>query len=224
MNNVVCYTCITDRYDSLKQPLVVSKDIDYVYFTDNLSLQSNIWQIRPIPDELRNLSNVKKQRVIKICPHRYLREYDISIWIDGSMQVQGDLQKFIQQYDLYKCPLYTRIHPSRHCIYDEAEACMRMNKGSCQEIVEQISKYKKEGYPENAGMVETGILLRKHNDMKCQMFDNMWASELLLHSHRDQLSFNYVCWKMHFIPGCLNSEFSIYGDRANTFKLYRHGR
>lgn len=44
---------------------------------------------------------------------------------------------------------------------------MRMNKGSCQEIVEQISKYRKEGYPENAGMVETGILLRKHNDMKC---------------------------------------------------------
>lgn len=69
----------------------MSKDIDYICFTDNIDLLSDIWQIRLIPDELRNLSNVKKQRVIKICPHRYLREYDISIWIDGSMQVQGDL-------------------------------------------------------------------------------------------------------------------------------------
>lgn len=84
MNKIVCYTCITGGYDSLKDPLVVSKGIDYICFTDNTFLRSKIWQTRLIPKELNYLSNVKKQRIVKICPHRYLKEYDISIWVDGS--------------------------------------------------------------------------------------------------------------------------------------------
>ena len=222
MNNVVCYTCVTGGYDTLKQPLKVSKGIDYVCFTDDASLQSDVWKIKLIPDDLKNLSNVKKQRIIKICPHRYLKEYDISIWIDGNIQIKGDLQNFIQQYDLSVCPLYTRVHPSRRCIYDEAEACIGMRKGSPYEIMQQVSKYRKEGYPVKAGMVETNIILRKHNDIKCQLIDNLWASELLMNSHRDQLSFNYVCWKMHFIPGILKNEFKINANQ--TFRIYRHGR
>lgn len=84
MNKIVCYTCITGGYDRLKEPLVVSKGIDYICFTDNPFLKSKVWQARPIPKELDYLSNVKKQRIVKICPHRYLKEYDISIWVDGS--------------------------------------------------------------------------------------------------------------------------------------------
>lgn len=68
----VVYTCITGGYDSLKDPLVVSKDVDYICFTDNMNLISNVWHIWPIPNELKLLSDVKKQRIVKICPHRYL--------------------------------------------------------------------------------------------------------------------------------------------------------
>lgn len=220
MNNIVCYTCVTGGYDYVRQPIVVSKDIDYVCFTDNMQLKSNIWQIRPIPNQLNNLSNVKKQRIIKICPHKYLKEYDISIWVDGNIEIKADLNEFIQQYDLDKCPFYTRIHPSRKCIYEEAEACIRMKKDNAATIYSQIDKYKKEGYPKNIGMVETCVILRKHNDKICQLIDNYWASELLLHSHRDQLSFNYVCWKMHFLPGILKNEFKI--NLNQTFRIYRH--
>ena len=37
-----------------------------------------------MPQELDGLSNVKKQRMVKICPHKWLREYDFSVWVDGS--------------------------------------------------------------------------------------------------------------------------------------------
>ena len=82
---VAVYTCITGGYDSLKDPLVVNKDVDYICFTDNARLNSNVWKIRSIPEELKMLSNVKKQRIVKICPHRYLPEYDVSVWIDGNI-------------------------------------------------------------------------------------------------------------------------------------------
>jgi hypothetical protein len=45
----------------------------------------------PIPKELQYLSDVKKQRVVKICPHRYLKEYDISIWVDGNFSIVGSI-------------------------------------------------------------------------------------------------------------------------------------
>lgn len=52
----VCYTCITGNYDKLHDPLVVPHDIDFICFTNNQQLKSNIWKIRSIPQELDNLS------------------------------------------------------------------------------------------------------------------------------------------------------------------------
>lgn len=71
-------------------------------------------------------------------------------------------------------------------------------------------------------MVETCVLLRKHNDERCVLVDNAWATELLEQSHRDQLSFNYVCWKQGFLPGYLTNEFGI-NDNA-FFRMSRHGK
>ncbi|MBP5784376.1 MAG: DUF616 domain-containing protein [Methanobrevibacter sp.] len=59
--------------------------MDYICFNDKFKDQNGAWKIVPIPDDLKYLSNVKKQRVLKICPHRYLNEYDVSIWVDGNI-------------------------------------------------------------------------------------------------------------------------------------------
>lgn len=225
---IVCYTCITGGYDSLKvvlgQTPETLQQVDFICFTDDQNLAQLGWKIQPIPIDLNWLSNVKKQRIIKICPHRYLQDYDISIWVDGSFQICGDLLNFIQKYDLDKTPFYTRIHPVRKCVYEEAKACISLKKDSKEVIKKQIDRYRAENYPKNAGMFETGIILRKHIDKKCQLVCNHWASELLVGSCRDQLSLNYTCWKEHFLPGCLNTEFNMYKSREKTFRLYSHGR
>lgn len=219
MNKIVCYTCITNQYDRLKEPISVQQGIDYICFSDQ-PVFSTTWKWMPIPDDLKYLSKVKQQRIIKICPHRYLPNYDISIWIDGSILICGNLLDFISQYDLDANPIYSRIHPTRKCIYDEADACIGLKKDRIDTIQNQISKYKNENYPKNIGMVETGILLRKHNDKKCMMIDNAWAVELLNNSCRDQLSFNYICWKNKFVPGYLTKQLYI---NNQFFRIERHG-
>lgn len=221
-NKIVCYTCITGGYDNLIQPQIYSPNIDFICFTDNMHIQSGIWQLKQIPDDLKYLSNVKKQRIIKICAHRYLKEYDISIWVDGNIKIKDDLNKFIVQYDLDKNQIYTRIHPCRNCIYDEAEACINMSKDTSNAIKTQIEKYKQENYPKHIGMVETGILLRKHNAIECQLLCNAWATELLKYSHRDQLSFNYVCWKNKYVCGIMKNEFKLISNGNKFFEWSRH--
>ena len=216
---VVCYTCITGNYDKLIDPVMKSPGIDYICFSDS-DFKSNIWKIRQIPDELDGLSKVKQQRIVKICPHKFLPEYDVSIWVDGNIEIIGELNDFISQYDL-TIPLYTRIHPTRNCIYDEADACINLGKGNVDQIKSQVNSYADQGYPKRIGMAETNILVRDHNDIHCKLVCNAWATELLLNSHRDQLSFNYVCWKNHFLPGYLINEFDMRNNKF--FRLRKHG-
>lgn len=96
-----------------------------------------------------------------------MKEYDISIWVDGNIEIQRDLVSFIKQYDLDKCPLYVRVHPCRRCIYEEAKACIALGKDSKEVIENQIAKYRDDGYPANAGMFETCVVLRQHVNTKC---------------------------------------------------------
>lgn len=194
-NKKVVYTCITGGYDSLLEPKYITPDFDYVCFTDNPSLTSSTWDIRPIPQELESLSKVKQQRYIKINPHKLLGEYDISIWVDGSVQLKGDLNKFIGESLERGVSIYVPTHPSRDCIYAEAKAVLSMRKDTKEIVNPQMERYEKEGFPKKYGLLQSNILLRKHNNPDCIKLMEDWFNELKDNSHRDQLSFNYVSWK-----------------------------
>lgn len=88
MNKVVVYTCITGDYDKLIDPQFIDSGVDYICYTNNNTLNSNVWQIRPIPTDLDYLTQVKKQRYIKINAHVMLPEYDISVWVDGNIIIR----------------------------------------------------------------------------------------------------------------------------------------
>ena len=157
-----------------------------------------MWDIKPIPEELQYLSKVKQQRCIKICPHKYLSEYDTSIWVDGSIDIIGDVNVFLKK----ECNeddkiIYIPEHPNRNCIYQEGITCINMKKDTINNIDPQIDKYKKENYPQKNGLVQSNIVIRKHNNKSCIEVMELWKEELIKHSHRDQLSFNYSLWKLN---------------------------
>lgn len=195
INKKVIYTCITGDYDDLKDPQYISEGFDYVCFTDNLELKSNIWEIRPLPIECEELSQVKKQRYVKINPHLLLNEYDISIWTDGCVSLIGDLNELVNSVIEDDISVYVPKHPIRNCIYKEAKAVVEIKKDTSDIVKSQIERYKQEGFPSEYGLLQSNILIRKHNEKDCIRLMEAWFDELKCNSHRDQLSFNYVLWK-----------------------------
>ena len=195
---IVVYTCITGGYDDLKKLSNVTPGVDYICFTDNKDLKSDIWKIRPIPEELLTYSKVKQQRGVKILQHRYLPEYDISIWVDANMDVKGNLNDYLKNFDFNKYSVFIPEHPARKCIYKEKTACVSLKKITGDGIKladKQMARYKAEKFPENDGLVQTNIVIRKHNTEYCKKLMELWWNELKDYSHRDQLSFNYALWK-----------------------------
>lgn len=190
----VIYTCITGNYDTLIEPEKLSEGFDYVCFTNNNDIESKIWEIRPIPQELEYLSNVKQQRCIKINPHKYLPEYNLSIWVDANVSLKKDVNKYIEDNCQDGC-VFIGKHPTRDCIYEEQKSVILMKKDTHKNTDEQINRYKKEGFPKHYGLVQSCIVIRRHNDEGCKRLMNCWWKELEKGSHRDQLSFDYARWK-----------------------------
>ena len=191
---IVVYTCVTGGYDNLIKPFKVDC-VDYVCFTDNMGVDPKGWELRPIPEELKDLSKVKQQRMIKVLPHKYLPEYDISIWVDGSVEVKADVKEFIKPFIYDGHCIFIPEHPVRNCIYKERDAVKALKKDTTDLPDRQMKKYKEEGYPERNGLVQSNIMVRWHNDEDCVKVMEIWAKEIRELSHRDQLSFNYALWK-----------------------------
>lgn len=194
---IAIYTAITDGFDSIKPPLFTAPDCDYICFTDNPSVRAEGWQIRPLPQSCtpQGLDGNRLAKHPKVMPHLYLSDYDISIWIDGSYQIVEDFpaiaRRALQKYNL-ACFQHPEKRPS---VFHEAEECIRVGKGDAQQIREQIARYKAEGFNRADGIPACGVLMRRHMEADVIKLMDVWWDEISNGSERDQISFDYACWK-----------------------------
>ncbi len=194
------YTGITARYDGLKpQPLEMLQGCGQVAFLDAPTQEAHAgryrgWEIRRL--ETRAGDPHRAVRFAKINAHRVLPQAQYSLWIDASIGIVCPFPLprlaglFLRDTDL--CVFR---HHVRHSIYEEATACLAAALDDPATIDAQISRYRKEGLPEDSGLIEAPILLRRHTPQMRNLNEAWWA-EVARGSRRDQLSLNYVAWKL----------------------------
>lgn len=192
MNKICVYTCITGNYDNLIEIKNMETNIDYICFTNNENLTSSTWTIKYINEDLDNLTLARK---VKILGYKYLKEYDLLVWIDGAINIEQPITKFLRDCcDLNQYDMIGFKHKYRDCIYDEINECVRVNKESLDNAY-KLEKFLEENkYPRNNGLIESTVLVRKNNSEVNKLMDD-WYDMLVKYSRRDQLSFNYCLWK-----------------------------
>jgi len=186
----VVYTAITgnrDRYPVIDE---IKDGWDFVCFTSEYLGNSDLWQtIKTV----RLYNNAKDSRVYKLNPHKFLSEYDVSVWIDGNMQLRKGWVDHINKC-LDKSNITFLKHPENvKGPYNEGQRCISMGKDSKDIINKQLDFYRSEGLPENENVSATGVLIRRHNEIK--EFNNLWWSQVNKYSYRDQISLPYARWK-----------------------------
>lgn len=159
-------------------------------------------------------------RDVKILAHRHI-DTEFSIYIDGNIELLVDPREVVQGFLLDTGASYAAFaHPERGCIYDEAEACVRLRKGSASHIAAQMEEYRARGFPPDFGLSACWVLVRRHTEA-VQAFDETWWGEMERHkSRRDQLSFDVVRWQtgLHVerLPG------NLFAGTSPHFKRRAH--
>ena len=193
MKKICVYTCITGEYDNLAS-FKKEKNVDYICYTNNKNIKSDIWNIKYISDD--KLSNVKLARKIKIMGTPDLKKYDVVVWIDGNASPISSVIEFVNKYDeLDKYDLIGFKHHERNTTYEELEKCYECRKESLDNINKLLELYTKEKFKDVIPLIESGVLMRNFNNERLNKAMELWFKMIEDYSHRDQLSFGYAVYK-----------------------------
>jgi hypothetical protein len=200
MKKVAVYTTIFGGYDHLHPVPKQTVQADYFCITDDAQFvkdtigkaeNSETWTIYESKVPRQDLHPRMRAKWFKVFPWECesLNEYEVTIFIDGSVNItspdwishclkhlHGDLLVF--------------KHPSRDCIYEEVEASEIMVKYKDEDMKTQIRYYKK-FHPKKAGLFACTVLIRRKTD-RIQRLMMSWWHENMKFTWQDQLSFPVV--------------------------------
>ncbi len=181
---MILYSANTGEKDVMTQPDKKHDGVEYVYFVDDKTkYSSTIWDIRNIENRFDTPNMNSKW--YKLHPH-LLFPGENTIWIDANYKPGDDPSSlFLDDIMLYE-------HTSRHCLYAEADFCLKKDIGNADLLRKQVAYYKEKGMPKDFGLFMGGLLVRTP---AVASFNEEWWEQILRFSSRDQLGLAYTLWR-----------------------------
>jgi len=184
------------NYEKLNEQSVANESIiDFICFTDDKYLTSSTWKIVHV-DPILPLDFTRSARTIKICPHRFLPNYNTSLYIDNSVTLKVIPEKIFEDLIDEDYDLICMRHSYRETVLDEFEEVLRLRYDKEDIILEQLNAYNLIA-PEVLSQKPywSGFLVRKHNKKIVKVSMDDWLAQVMRYSRRDQLSMNYIICK-----------------------------
>ncbi len=205
---VVVYTAVTGGYDLLKPvPEWLKASANFTAFLDdpsfalNFSVRERSQKLGWLPEtisetDFNSLDPCRVAKRFKVLAHEYFPRAEFSLWVDGCVEllIPYSLPELVRIF-LKDADICVFRHPKRDCLYEEAKAVLRQRLDTKERVHSQVQRYRTEGYPERAGLVEATVILRRHT-ARVKEFNEAWWQEIEEGSRRDQISFNYVARKL----------------------------
>ncbi|MBT5139413.1 MAG: DUF616 domain-containing protein [Acidimicrobiaceae bacterium] len=208
------YMVLTKGYETLSsQPIAVDSDVDFICFTDDHTLVSNTWDIRSL-DLILPSDPTRSMKFPKLCPHRYLDDYDISLYIDNNTQLRQTPEEIVRQLLPPDTGFAAMFHEIRSRARQEFETVAQLPHLEMPWVVaEQLAHYQADR-PDvlDSRPINGSFMLRRHNRKDVERAMERWLIHVLRYSRRDQLSARMAFAETDFEP--LGLEFD---PRDNPF-------
>lgn len=187
MKKLIVYTVLTGDDSQLNNPFDESwVGFDRVCLTDDLSLSSDIWQIKPVQN--LSIDPHRLSRHPKILTHEYFPDHEWSLYLDNTVRLTKNPMEILEEYADKGSLWWSFRHPWRNCIYDEAEEVIKYDLDLELIVRNQMDFYKANGYPQHQGLNANTFLLRKHNDAAVISFSKLWF--FLYYCFQEETSFH----------------------------------
>lgn len=212
---IFVYTAIIGNIDALIPAL--PSTVEHIAFVDVSHPPSAPWMQRIVNVEW---GSRRTARHYKACPHLYMPDADVWIWVDGNVRLHIPPEEAVVRW--LRGDLATLRHPDRRDVYEEAAACIRLKKDDPLILKHQANAYRKAGHPVGWGLAETRIVIRRNTPGICKL-NEAWWEQIRTCSLRDQASLPFVCWqaglRWDVIPGrCWP------GNKSPEFRYTKHER
>lgn len=208
MPKIIIYTAIFGSYDDLIEPrefLSRKYDLKFICFTDR-NFSSEIWDIINISKKKR--SNFELNREIKFNPCSYLPEHDVSIYIDGNLEINSMIINIVDEFINSNKELGIQKHDSSKSLHEEISNCFARSKITFKEYL----KFKRILNDENF-VTNNSIIFRKETKFTRDFGELVMTG--LLNISRDQLITPSILKhhneRIYFLPKC-----------TDQFKYYRY--
>jgi len=196
-NKFVVYTVLTGGKEAVRNPFQDDySGYEKICFTDNPNLQSKDWSV--VLMDNHSLGAERESRRPKLLPHKFLSDFECSLYIDNTVDLKVDPLEIRKHYLKDKCSLFAFKHPSRDCAYDEGEVVINLGYEDESRVREQLDFYQSQGFPKNQGLIAGTMMLRNHLDDKLIELTEEWFNHVLRYSKRDQIALPYIAWKKNF--------------------------
>lgn len=214
---LLVYTCVFSGYDRVFPPVVIEPEVDYVLLTDDPDVSVAGWTTQVVDP-----SGPRGNRRYKMIGHRLLGEHDVSIYVDGNIRVIGGMRDFAERFLATGAAIGSYRHPLRASVREEVQACMKAGKIAAGEhMLVELDAYLAEGFPDDQGLIETGVFLKNHAHPGLEPAMDFWWQLFEHYRTRDQLGLPFVMWKLG-TPACIFQE--SFRKPNPHFGLYPHRR
>jgi hypothetical protein len=206
----VMYTAIFGGYDELKQPPPQDEPCDFICYTDaDMPSQVGVWRIIRVKTDRTVHPRIQAKR-FKILSHEifpgepflpflFRRRYDMSIWIDASLQITSSTFVKDMRSKLGDGEWAMFVHPDRDCIYEEALTSITMRKYQDVPILPQVETYRSVVPPHGGLYACTVIVRREPSTKRLKRVHSLWWEENCKWTYQDQLSLPFV---LRSVGGC----------------------
>ena len=189
-----CYTSVFGDYEPIWPPHHADSAVDYVLVSDT-TMPPRGWTHRSIDptgfDSPRLANRFQKMRF-----HESLPASHLSVYIDANIRPVASLLPLLESFDESGADLGLYRHYSRNSVRSEARACLERNKVEHPEAVEpELSFYESQGFPDEDGLWEGSIILKRHDSPKLDAAMAEWWELYSRFQTRDQFSLPYIIWK-----------------------------
>lgn len=192
-DRIAVYSVLFGDYDFLREPVFIPDNCDFYIITDQEVPDKSTWKkvdISEYDSLISDLTNKEKNLYFRSHPHLLFKNYEYSVYMDTNVMPITDLTELVNE--IGNCGMGFFRHPERDCIYDECSACIFYGIISRESGDKHIEYLESNKMPRHYGLLETGIIARKHHLDSCKKVMEEWWNEFMHSPRRDQLSLTFV--------------------------------
>lgn len=188
---MIVYTTVLGPTDRLEEQ-VHRGNARFVCFTDQ-PIRSATWELVRMSVQDRPKRACRR---LKLLPHVTFPGEPVTLWMDCCFRLKVPPEQIARNHS---GQVTAFRHHRRQRIKDEAQAIIKARKALPHAVLAQLAAYQADGWdtddnPQRA--IHNGGFLLRRDTPDVRAFSEAWHHEVETRTLRDQMSVDYVAWKL----------------------------